>query len=254
VPVPGDEFMMRREDTKDWVRFVVYAWSPTANNVANGWETTKWVDGGESSHTQFADGQTYNSAGQAIGGYMWMNACSIGSGCGATGGDFIGFSSFSVWADQGRTYGDGWIGGHAWFWGNEYIPPGQLTRMTVWYRPSGTRETPSSAYYVNPLLQKCNPGQYYSLTVSTCVPCDPGSYATYHNIQSKCTPCPLGWTNIITGATSVDQCNIHSPTSQPSSLPSTVPTSIPAHFEPTSSSSKPYSLFIYSILINIIII
>ena len=46
------------------------------------------------------------------------------------------------------------------------------------------------------------------------------------------------------------------PTSQPSSQPSTQPTSIPAHFEPTSPSSKPFIfyLFVYSFLIDIIII
>jgi hypothetical protein len=132
----------------------------------------------------------------------------------------------------------------AWKWGLQSMLP-----STHPYKSSGPKDS------LDPLENKCKPGQYYSTTLSTCVPCDIGSYATYHNIQSKCTPCPSGQTTIITGATSLLSC-ISKPSSQPSSQPSTQPTSVPAHFEPTSPSSKLFIhyLFVYSLLIGFIIV
>ena len=89
------------------------------------------------------------------------------------------------------------------------------------------------------LLDKCQPGQYYSTAQTSCVPCEIGSYAPHVNVQSKCTPCPSGQTTIMTGATSLKSC-ISIPSSQPNSQPSQ-PTSQPTSSPSRQPSSRPSS-------------
>ena len=114
----GDEFLLRREDTKDWVRFVVTSWSPTVNGATNGWETTKDTNTYEQNHPNWALGQLYNKQGVAISGYVYFNGCALSQGCLLYGGDSVGFGSNLNWLDKSGAYGGAWAGGGVkFYWG-----------------------------------------------------------------------------------------------------------------------------------------
>ena len=101
--------MLRREDTKDWVRFVVTSWSPTVNGATNGWERE---------HPFWARGQLYNKQGVAISGYVYFNGCALSQGCLLYGGDSVGFGSNLNWLDKSGAYGGAWAGGGVkFYWG-----------------------------------------------------------------------------------------------------------------------------------------
>lgn len=129
--------MLRREDTKDWVRFVVTKWSPSINNVANGWETTLRDDKTESSHAYWAYGQLFNSQGQALSGYYYFNSCALGGTCGTSGSDGVGFGKDTRWTDKTTgVYGGGYDGTTKarFYWGTSTEVTN--TRFTYWYRPA----------------------------------------------------------------------------------------------------------------------
>jgi len=118
TPISGDEFLLRREDTKDWVRFVVTTWSPTVNNVANGWDTTKDTGNNEQSHPFWALGQLYDSQGTPLTGYIYFNDFALGAGCQSTESDGVGFGTYINWLAGGSSYGGGWSGsGARFYWG-----------------------------------------------------------------------------------------------------------------------------------------
>ena len=142
TPVGNDEFMIRRESDNSWVRFVVSAWSPSANNVANGWETLNNVSGGSVGHPYFASGQMYDSAGNAVSGVQHFNGCAIGGNCGSGGGDGIGFGDYQNWLDRGsnRAWGGAFLqtsssgSGHTWD-----TTDAVDETFTYWYRKNGTQ-------------------------------------------------------------------------------------------------------------------
>ena len=108
TPIAGDEFMLRREDTKDWLKFVVTTWSPIVNSVANGWENTKATTGQDQGHPFWALGQLYNKQGTAITGYIYFNGCALGDTCGSSGSDGVGFGTLINWSDKSGVYGAGY--------------------------------------------------------------------------------------------------------------------------------------------------
>lgn len=143
VPAANDQFMIRREDTMDWVRFVVSSWSPTANGISNGWETTKAADGTEQGHPHWASGQMYDSSGNAVSSAVYFNGCAIGGNCGSGGGDGAGFGTFKSWlygvsgyAAWGGGFNGQTNGGSPLFWNTTGVDG---TRLTYWYRKAGTQ-------------------------------------------------------------------------------------------------------------------
>lgn len=138
TPGPGDEFMIRREDNNDWVRFVVSTWSPTANGVANGWETTRDTTGTNRSHPYWALGQMYNSSGNAVSNFIHFNGCALGGNCNSGGGDGAAFGTFVNWSSgpsgaYGGAFNNQSDGGSPLYWNTTQI---QGTRLTYWYRPA----------------------------------------------------------------------------------------------------------------------
>lgn len=141
VPANGDEFMIRREDTSDWVRFVVTTWSPTYNNITDKWATTKDTGGTDRGHPYWALGQMYNSSGSAVSGITHFNGCALGGNCGSGGGDGCGFGNFVDWlygVAGSRAWGGGYNGssGASLFWDTTNI---NGTRLTYWYRKTGAQ-------------------------------------------------------------------------------------------------------------------
>lgn len=142
IPVSGDEFMIIREATGEWVRFVVTTWSPTANQVANRWETLNNTSGTNNGHPYWAVGQTYGSNGSALSGFIHFNGCAIGGNCGSGGGDGAGFGtneSYLFGTSGASAYGGGYNsvgnGGSPLYWGTTSV---EGTALTYWFRRSGT--------------------------------------------------------------------------------------------------------------------
>lgn len=140
TPSANDQFMIRREDNNDWVRFVVSNWSPTANNVANGWETTRDTTGTERNHPYWALGQMYNASGSAVSGVTHFNGCALGGNCNSGGGDGAAFGTYANWSyavSGARAWGGAFNGatngGSPLFWDTANI---NGTHLTYWYRPA----------------------------------------------------------------------------------------------------------------------
>lgn len=143
VPASGDEFMIRREDTNDWVRFVVTTWSPTVNNITDKWATTKSTDGTDRGHPYWALGQMYNSSGSAVTDVIHFNGCALGGNCGSGNGDGAGFGNYISWlygTGGSRAWGGGYNnqsnGGSPLYWDTTGI---NGTRLTYWYRKAGVQ-------------------------------------------------------------------------------------------------------------------
>jgi len=134
TPAVNDQFLIRRGSNADWVRFVI---------------STSWVAGSSwealnSGHNDFANGQTYNTAGSALTNFTNFNCCTKGGNCGGGGGDGCGFGTFDSWCDNsgsGTAYGFGFngqsSGGSPMCWGVQgtFISD----TMTFWYRKNGTQ-------------------------------------------------------------------------------------------------------------------
>jgi len=124
-PNAKDEFLITSTFDNDWVRFVTSKWC--------GWKTQKC--GSASSHLQIANGQTYNSKGQSLSGYVYFNGCAYDGGCKSTGTDGVGFGKHS-----GHTYGPSGCYGVCWsqksrgafFWGANTE---KSTIMAYYWRP-----------------------------------------------------------------------------------------------------------------------
>jgi len=140
TPSANDQFMIRREDNNDWVRFVVTTWSPAANSVSNGWETTNDTTGTNRGHPYWALGQMYNASGSAVSGVIHFNGCALGGNCASGGGDGAAFGTLIDWsagyAPQrawGGAYNAATNGGSPLYWDQTSI---QGTHLTYWYRPA----------------------------------------------------------------------------------------------------------------------
>ncbi len=145
TPAAGDEFLVRRSDNNDWRRFVVTTWSPTANSVSNGWETTNKTDGSNTGHPYWASGTVYGTGGSAEStSYAWhFNGCALAGNC-ANGGDGAAFSDYSEWAWSTGTYkgyGSAHRGnpGSNLSWGNSALTEGSSLYIHIFYRKSGAQ-------------------------------------------------------------------------------------------------------------------
>jgi len=145
TPAANDQFLIRRSDNNDWRRFVVTTWSPTANSVSNGWETTNKTDGSDTGHPYWALGQMYDTSGNAVSGYTHFNGCALGGNCGSGGGDGSGFGDYDQWLDAvgNNAYGGGYNsqsnGGSPLYWGSTALTQGSTTFIQMFYRKAGTQ-------------------------------------------------------------------------------------------------------------------
>ena len=124
---------------------MVTTWSPTANCVSNGWETTNKTNGGDTGHPYWALGQMYDTSGNAVSGYTHFNGCALGGNCGSGGGDGSGFGDYSEWLDAvgNNAYGGGYNsqsnGGSPLYWGSTALTQGSTTFIQMFYRKAGTQ-------------------------------------------------------------------------------------------------------------------
>ncbi len=142
TPAANDQFLIRRESDGSWVRFVVNAWSPTSNGVANGWETLNNPAGASQGHPYFASGQMYDSSGNVVSGVTHFNGCAIGGNCGSGGGDGIGFGNYESWLDRGshRAWGGAFLQGSAAGAGLTWDTTDAVNEtFTYWYRKNGAQ-------------------------------------------------------------------------------------------------------------------
>ena len=135
APKLMDEFLLTSTKDKDWVRFVTSQWCA--------WSSKKC--GGASGHLQIANGQTYDSKGQPLSGYVFFNGCAYDGGCSSSGTDGVGFGKHG-----GHTYGPSGCYGGCWssnnrgafFWGDNTE---KSTIMAYYWRPFASPPPPSSA-------------------------------------------------------------------------------------------------------------
>ena len=146
TPAANDQFLIRRSDNNDWKRFVVSNWSPTDNNVSNGWETLKLPNGSNTGHPQWATGQMYDSNGNAVTNHIYFNGCAKGGNCNSGGGDGSGFGNYSQWLDAvgNSAFGGGYNsqsnGGSPLYWGQgNALSQGGSLYIQMFYRKAGTQ-------------------------------------------------------------------------------------------------------------------
>ena len=147
TPRANDQFLIRRSDNNDWRRFVVSTWSPTANNVSNGWTTTNDVTGQNRSHPYYALGQMYDTSGNAVSGMIHFNGCALGGNCASGGGDGDGFGDHINWSSGyapyscwGGAYNAVSNGGSPLYWGqNNTLSQGGSLYVQMFYRRTGTQ-------------------------------------------------------------------------------------------------------------------
>merc|ERR1719506_1223969 len=96
------------KSNKDYVRFVTSKFC--------GWNEKQC--GSAKTHLQIANGQTYNSKGQKLAGYVYFNGCALDGGCKNQGVDGVAFGKYPSWANGpsgcygGCWNGDGYLLGH----------------------------------------------------------------------------------------------------------------------------------------------
>ena len=147
TPAAGDQFLVRRSDNNDWRRFVVTTWSPTANSVSNGWETTNLVTGSDTGHPYWASGTVYGTGGSAEStSYAWhFNGCALAGNCAnGDGGDSAAFSDYSQWAwsmNGYKGYGSSHrnAAGASLSWGTSALSEGGSLYIQIFYRKAGTQ-------------------------------------------------------------------------------------------------------------------
>ena len=146
TPAANDQFLIRRSDNNDWKRFVVSVWSPTYNNVSNGWETLNKTDGNNTGHPYWALGQMYNSSGSAVSNHIHFNGCAKGGNCNSGGGDGSGFGEYSQWlngeghSSYGGAYNSQSAGGSPLYWGQgNALTQGGSLYIQMFYRKAGTQ-------------------------------------------------------------------------------------------------------------------
>ena len=146
TPAANDQFLIRRSDNNDWKRFVVSVWSPTYNNVSNGWETLNKTDGNNTGHPYWALGQMYNSSGSAVSNHIHFNGCAKGGNCNSGGGDGSGFGEYSQWlngeghSSYGGAYNSQSAGGSPLYWGQgNALTQGGSLYLQMFYRKAGVQ-------------------------------------------------------------------------------------------------------------------
>jgi len=146
TPAANDQFLIRRTDNNDWKRFVVTTWSPTYNNISDGWATTKKTDGSDTGHPYWALGQMYDSSGNSVSGHIHFNGCALGGNCGSGGGDGSGFGNYSQWlngvssSSYGGAYNSQGNGGSPLYWGqNNALSQGGSLYVQMFYRKAGVQ-------------------------------------------------------------------------------------------------------------------
>ena len=147
TPQANDQFLIRRSDNNDWKRFVVSTWSPTYNNISDGWSCTKSTDGQNRGHPYYAYGQMYDSSGNAVSGMVHFNGCALGGNCASGGGDGDGFgdhinwsSGYSPYSCWGGAYNAQSNGGSPLYWGQgNTLSQGGSLYVQMFYRRTGTQ-------------------------------------------------------------------------------------------------------------------
>ena len=146
TPQANDQFLIRRSDNNDWRRFVVSIWSPTQNNVSDGWSCTQSTDGTNRNHPYYAYGQMYDTSGNAVSGMVHFNGCAVGGNCATGGGDSDGFGDHINWSSGYSPYncwggafnGQG-NGGSPLYWGQSALSQGGSLYLQMFYRRTGTQ-------------------------------------------------------------------------------------------------------------------
>ena len=146
TPQANDQFLIRRSDNNDWRRFVVTTWSPTHNNISDGWSCTKSTDGVDRNHPYYAYGQMYDTSGNAVSGMVHFNGCAVGGNCATGGGDSDGFgdhinwsSGFSPYNCWGGAFNGQGNGGSPLYWGQTALSQGGSLYLQMFYRRTGTQ-------------------------------------------------------------------------------------------------------------------
>jgi len=130
-PTPGDEFMIRRGESNDYVRFVVDKWC--------GWgdRTRNCADNEDTDHPFLAKGTLYDHNGNVKDGFKYFNGCALGGECGKDGIDGVGFGTKAgilSTKDGAKAYGGAVPGGL--FWGSDKADSGDKLPYSYYYRPS----------------------------------------------------------------------------------------------------------------------
>jgi len=146
TPQANDQFLIRRSDNNDWRRFVVSTWSPTHNNISDGWSCTQSTDGQNRGHPYYAYGQMYDSSGNAVSGMTHFNGCALGGNCASGGGDGDGFGDHINWSSGyapyscwGGAYNAQSNGGSPLYWGQSTLSQGGSLYVQMFYRRTGTQ-------------------------------------------------------------------------------------------------------------------
>ena len=147
TPQANDQFLIRRSDNNDWKRFVVSTWSPTYNNISDGWSCTQSTDGQNRGHPYYAYGQMYDSSGNAVSGMVHFNGCALGGNCNSGGGDGDGFGDHINWSSGyapyscwGGAYNAQSNGGSPLYWGQgNTLSQGGSLYVQMFYRRTGTQ-------------------------------------------------------------------------------------------------------------------
>merc|ERR1719461_11356 len=131
---PGDEFMIRREDTKDWVRFEVSNFCGWSAGRCKGWNNKDRNEKEGSSHFQLAVGLAYDSNNAMLENVFYFNGCGEAGGCNREGVDGPGFTTNAGYTyNQGgsKAWGISWNGSDGVFsWGSATVD----TPMSYWFR------------------------------------------------------------------------------------------------------------------------
>lgn len=149
-PQIGDEFLLKRGTTGDWVRFVQLGpWC--------GWDQTRncmpWVDR-DTAHGFYTMGTVYDSSGNEFvsGGssgterFKYFNSCTKAGGCMRSGNDGVGFGVLE--SHLRATDGNGGFGGTwgppCFRWNGDECDQGAQLPYTYWHRmgTTGITETP----------------------------------------------------------------------------------------------------------------
>ncbi len=142
TPKLGDEFMIVRETSKDFVRMKILNWPYGA----------AWDGVNSGSHGDIADGLVYDSSGNELDGITHFTCCNKVGGCASTGADACGFSNYEQYtlnSNPWKSYGYSWTAAStstgarmAWGVSDQYISDPALT---YWFREATTREFPRAA-------------------------------------------------------------------------------------------------------------
>merc|ERR1719183_73722 len=183
-----DEFLLTSTADNDYVRFV------TSKFCA--WQTQ--TCGGGSTHLQIANGQTYNSNGEALSDYIYFNGCALDGGCHNQGTDGVGFGK-----NSGYTYGPAGCYGGCWtndkgafYWGENSEKD---TIMSYYWRPKYSSPPPSSTCKESKQVSNCQ--ELYALGCQTTGVYQLNSMNAYCEMENN----GGGWQLLVTQTHAMDQ-------------------------------------------------